>query len=123
MIAWKKLGINRLSIGLQSFQETDLAWMNRSHSTQQGEEAVRLAQALANLKKAIDAGYNDYGHVQLDTDLDNIRNEKEFLELNKKLKSTGDYLSILKRAGKYNLSDNRPVPAFSYQASDNPNLI
>ena len=79
--------------------------------------------ALANLKKAIDAGYNDYGHVQLDTDLDNIRNEKEFLELNKKLKSTGDYLSILKRAGKYNLSDNRPLPAFSYQASDNPNLV
>ena len=42
---WKELGINRLSIGLQSFQETDLAWMNRSHSTQQGETAVRLAQA------------------------------------------------------------------------------
>jgi len=79
--------------------------------------------ALSNLKKAIDAGYNDYGHVQLVTDLDNIRNEKEFAELNKKLKSTGDYLSILKRAGKYNLSDNRPHPAFSYQASDNPNLV
>jgi hypothetical protein len=81
------------------------------------------ASALTYLKKAIDAGYNDYGHVQLDTDLDNIRNEKEFLELNKKLKSTGDYLSILKRAGKYNLSDNRLIPKFSYQASDNPNLV
>jgi hypothetical protein len=79
--------------------------------------------AISNLKKTIDAGYNDYRHVQLDTDLDNIRNEKEFLELNKKLKSTGDYLSILKRAGKYNLSDNRHLPAFSYQASDNPNLL
>ena len=81
------------------------------------------ASALKYFKKAIEAGYNDYGHVQLDTDLDNIRNEKEFLELNKKLKTTGDYLSILKRAGKYNLSDNRPVPAFSYQASDNSNLV
>ena len=81
------------------------------------------ASALTYFRKAIDAGYNDYGHVQIDTDLDNIRNEKEFLELNKKLKSTGDYLSILKRAGKYNLSDNRPLPAFSYQASDNPNLV
>ncbi|MFN6378976.1 MAG: transglutaminase-like domain-containing protein [Flavobacteriales bacterium] len=78
--------------------------------------------ALANLKKAIDAGYNDYRHVQLDTDLDNIRKEKEFLELNKKLKTTGDYLDILKRAGKYNFSDNRAFPAFSYQAGDNPNL-
>jgi hypothetical protein len=81
------------------------------------------ASALTYLKKAIDAGYNDYGHVQNDTDLENIRNEKEFAQLNKKLKSTGDYLSILKRAGKYNLSDNRLIPKFSYQASDNPNLV
>jgi oxygen-independent coproporphyrinogen-3 oxidase len=42
---WKALGINRLSIGLQSFQEADLTWMNRSHSIQQGEMAVSLAQA------------------------------------------------------------------------------
>jgi len=45
LLAWKEIGINRLSIGLQSFQESDLTWMNRSHSTQQGETAVRLAQA------------------------------------------------------------------------------
>ena len=81
------------------------------------------SSALTYFRKAIEAGYNDYGHVQLDADLDNIRNEKEFLELNKKLKSTGDYLSILKKAGKYNLSDNRQLPVFSYQASDNPNLV
>ena len=79
--------------------------------------------ALTYLKKAIDAGYNDYGHVQNDTDLDNIRNEKEFVELNKKLKKTGDYLSILKRANAYNLSDKRTIPEFTYQASDNPNLV
>ena len=79
--------------------------------------------ALTYLKKAIDAGYNDYGHVQNDTDLDNVRNEKEFVELNKKLKKTGDYLSILKRANAYNLSDKRTIPEFTYQASDNPNLV
>ena len=78
--------------------------------------------ATMTLSKAIDAGYNDYRHVQSDTDLDSIRNEKEFLELNRKLKATGDYLDILKRANKYNLSDNRPLPAFSYQQSDNANL-
>lgn len=81
------------------------------------------SSALTYFRKAIDAGYNDYGHVQTDTDLDNIRKEKEFTELNNKLKQTGDYLSILKRAVKYNLSDNRPIPKFSYQASDNPNLV
>jgi hypothetical protein len=78
--------------------------------------------AIMTLSKAIDAGYNDYRHVQSDTDLDSIRNEKEFLELNQKLKATGDYLDILKRAHQYNPSDNRPLPAFSYQQSDNANL-
>jgi hypothetical protein len=78
--------------------------------------------AIMTLSKAIDAGYNDYRHVQSDTDLDSIRNEKEFLELNRKLKATGDYLDILKKAHKYNLSDNRPLQAFSYQQSDNTNL-
>jgi hypothetical protein len=81
------------------------------------------SSALTYFRKAIDAGYNDYGHVQTDTDLDNIRKEKDFAVLNKKLKQTGDYLSILKRAGKYNLSDNRDIPKFTYQASDNPNLL
>ena len=79
--------------------------------------------AINSLKKAIDAGYNNYGHIQLDTDLDNIRKEKEFIVLNNKLKLTGDYLFILKRANKYNLSDSRPLPKFSYQSSDNPNLM
>src|ERR1700730_12862917 len=31
-VAWKKLGINRLSLGIQSFFEDDLKWMNRAHS-------------------------------------------------------------------------------------------
>ncbi len=81
------------------------------------------SSAINCFKKSIDAGYNNYGHVQLDTDLDNIRKEKEFIALNKKLKQTGDYLYILKRADKYNLSDSRPLPTFSYQSSDNANLM
>jgi len=79
--------------------------------------------AITYFKKAIEAGYNDYGHVQIDTDLDNIRNEKDFVYLNDKLKQTGDYLSILKKANKYNLLDNRPIPEFTYQSSDNSNLV
>lgn len=35
---WKGLGINRLSIGVQSFFEEDLKWMNRAHSA---EDALR----------------------------------------------------------------------------------
>lgn len=42
--AWKNAGINRLSIGIQSFFEEDLEWMNRAHNASQAKEAVKLAQ-------------------------------------------------------------------------------
>lgn len=41
---WKKLGINRLSIGLQSFLQSDLDWMNRAHTAEESENAVKLAK-------------------------------------------------------------------------------
>lgn len=47
---WKSLGINRLSIGVQSFREEDLVWMNRVHHVNQSLQAVQLAQ---------EAGYNN----------------------------------------------------------------
>ncbi len=40
---WKSIGINRLSIGIQSFQPSALSWMNRAHSTQQSHEAIQHA--------------------------------------------------------------------------------
>lgn len=42
--AWKTAGINRLSIGIQSFFEEDLRWMNRAHDAQQALAAVHIAQ-------------------------------------------------------------------------------
>jgi oxygen-independent coproporphyrinogen III oxidase len=44
--SWKQLGINRLSIGTQSFFEDDLKWMNRAHNAVQAEEAIRLAHGM-----------------------------------------------------------------------------
>lgn len=40
----KKLGFNRLSIGLQSFNEDELKWMNRAHTAKESIECVKLAQ-------------------------------------------------------------------------------
>ncbi|MBS1636315.1 MAG: radical SAM family heme chaperone HemW [Bacteroidetes bacterium] len=40
----KHLGINRLSIGLQSFDETELKWMNRAHTAAESESSVKRAQ-------------------------------------------------------------------------------
>lgn len=47
---WKEAGINRLSIGIQSFYEKDLQWMNRAHNAAQAKQSILLAQA---------AGYNN----------------------------------------------------------------
>ena len=40
----KRLEINRLSIGLQSFDEEELIWMNRAHNAKQSESSVKRAQ-------------------------------------------------------------------------------
>ncbi|MGN6340632.1 MAG: radical SAM family heme chaperone HemW [Ginsengibacter sp.] len=45
LIAWKKSGINRLSIGIQSFVDRDLIWMNRAHNAEQALKSIALAKA------------------------------------------------------------------------------
>ncbi len=43
LVAWKKSGITRLSIGVQSFFEEDLLWMNRAHNAGQAIDSLRMA--------------------------------------------------------------------------------
>jgi oxygen-independent coproporphyrinogen-3 oxidase len=43
LAGWKQTGINRLSIGVQSFFEEDLRWMNRAHNAQQALDHLQLA--------------------------------------------------------------------------------
>ena len=40
----KRLEVNRLSIGLQSFDEEELIWMNRAHTAKESESSVKRAQ-------------------------------------------------------------------------------
>jgi len=51
LIIWRRSRINRLSIGVQSFFDDDLKWMNRAHSAQQSTQSILMAQeqGLANL--------------------------------------------------------------------------
>ena len=44
LLHWKSLGIKRLSIGIQSFVEEDLRWMNRAHNAKQATSAILLAK-------------------------------------------------------------------------------
>ncbi len=43
LLGWKKIGINRLSIGVQSFFEEDLLWMNRAHNARQAIDNLQFA--------------------------------------------------------------------------------
>ena len=44
LAGWKEAGINRLSIGIQSFFEEDLLWMNRAHNAKQAIDNLELAK-------------------------------------------------------------------------------
>lgn len=55
--AWKKIGINRLSIGVQSFDQQDLLWMNRAHNAEESKAAIRIAQENGITNLSIDLMY------------------------------------------------------------------
>jgi oxygen-independent coproporphyrinogen-3 oxidase len=48
---WKSIGINRFSIGVQSFKQEDLDWMNRAHNAEQALRCIQLVK---------DAGFQNY---------------------------------------------------------------
>ena len=41
---WKTIGINRLSMGIQSFDEEELAWMNRAHNAAESLLCINIMQ-------------------------------------------------------------------------------
>jgi oxygen-independent coproporphyrinogen-3 oxidase len=51
---WKALGINRLSIGIQSFHDEDLRYMNRSHDAVQAADCVKIAKDMGFEHLSID---------------------------------------------------------------------
>ena len=40
LILWKQAGINRLSVGIQSFIEEELVWMNRAHTAKESLHCI-----------------------------------------------------------------------------------
>ncbi len=48
---WKTLGINRLSVGIQSFVEAELVWMNRAHNA---------TESLLCIDKIREAGFTNF---------------------------------------------------------------
>lgn len=54
---WKQQGFNRLSIGIQSFRDEDLEWMNRSHTAAQALEGIGLVRKAGFTNFSIDLIY------------------------------------------------------------------
>ncbi|MFY7898656.1 MAG: radical SAM family heme chaperone HemW [Chitinophagaceae bacterium] len=54
---WKAIGINRLSIGIQSFFDEDLLWMNRAHNATQALNCIDMAQSVGLTNISIDLIY------------------------------------------------------------------
>jgi oxygen-independent coproporphyrinogen-3 oxidase len=61
LTAWRQAGINRLSIGVQSFFEEDLRWMNRVHNAEQALDSIRKAQEAGLDNLSIDLIYGTPG--------------------------------------------------------------
>jgi oxygen-independent coproporphyrinogen-3 oxidase len=51
LLQWKHAGINRLSVGIQSFSEEELKWMNRAHTA---------AESLECIGQIADAGFTNF---------------------------------------------------------------
>jgi oxygen-independent coproporphyrinogen-3 oxidase len=72
---WRSAGVNRLSIGIQSFRDEDLQWMNRAHNASQALRCVEIARMEGVSNLSIDLIYGIPGmddadwHRNLDTAL------------------------------------------------------
>ena len=53
----QRLGINRLSIGVQSFFDEDLVWMNRAHNADEAQHCIKAAQDVGFSNITIDLIY------------------------------------------------------------------
>lgn len=65
LAAWKSMGIDRLSLGIQSFQEEILQAYNRAHNAKEAKKAIHLARAAGFEKFSIDLLYG-YPHPNHD---------------------------------------------------------
>lgn len=59
--AWKDIGVNRFSVGIQSFQDQDLRFMNRSHNAMQSEDCIKRAQDSGFENLSVDLIYGTPG--------------------------------------------------------------
>lgn len=55
--AWREMGINRLSMGIQSFNDAALSFLHRRHNSRRAQAAIRMAQEAGFNNISIDLMY------------------------------------------------------------------
>lgn len=83
LLMWRKNHINRLSIGIQSFDQEDLDWMKRAHDSEQSLNAVKEAQKLG------------FGNISIDLiyGLPNMSNERWLKQIEKAISLNVQHIS------------------------------
>jgi oxygen-independent coproporphyrinogen-3 oxidase len=61
--SWKDIGINRFSIGIQSFEDNNLQWMNRAHNAIQSITAIDIIRETGFENFSIDLIYGTPGQT------------------------------------------------------------
>ncbi len=82
--AYRSLGVNRLSIGIQSFDERELQFLSRIHDAVQAERCVEDARAAGFENVSIDLMYSLPGQTE----------ERWLTSLNRGLRLMPDHLSL-----------------------------
>ena len=57
LAAYRRAGVNRLSIGMQSFDDEDLRWLGRLHTAAEGRQAFALARSAGFQRINLDLMY------------------------------------------------------------------
>jgi oxygen-independent coproporphyrinogen-3 oxidase len=102
---WKVSGINRFSIGVQSFFEEDLIWMNRAHNAHQSENSILMVMEVGYQNLSIDLIYG-LPHLSDENWIKNIEKAIAF-----KIPHLSCYaLTIENRTALHSFIQNKKVP-------------
>ncbi len=63
---WRKLGVNRLSLGVQSLQDAELRWLGRRHDAAQARRALEMAREAGIANLSVDLMYALPGQSEAD---------------------------------------------------------
>ncbi len=64
LTAWREAGINRLSVGVQSFSDTELTAIGRLHTAEEAEDFIRVAQSVGFQNISLDLMYGLPGQTK-----------------------------------------------------------